>query len=370
MNSHEWIPYHIIAANAHIDLNVQHSIPMEELLYIGDTLIDDCIQENQSPKLLKDILDGRIQTKSAHKFISQVEKVPEWVDYDSIQRGQSVYWKNIAAIHFILLYGALAGGYAVSRMNQVLIKTGYLSDSKRNFKRLIDTARMIYDVMSDKDALKVGNRGWKSVLQVRFMHGLVRYRQKSNTDKVIPINQTDMIATILAFQIVVIIGLPDFWIHLSPQEKQDYTHLWRYVAYLIGVEEDYNVLSGGVHASASFFKEYSEKCMFKLSCKDSIHLDFTPDNSGIGLTKILLESVSEHSPLPLGLNYALARFFMKKRLADALHIPKSHWSLEYKVFSLRLLFLFLGLIAYIPFFTDILLESRKRAFGKMLKVIK
>lgn len=39
--------------------------------------------------------------------------------------------------------------------------------------------------------------------------------------------------------------------HLSPGEAEDYTHLWRYIAYLMGVMDKYNPCESLQHSRAS-----------------------------------------------------------------------------------------------------------------------
>lgn len=45
----------------------------------------------------------------------------------------------------------------------------------------------------------------------------------------IPINQEDMCVTLLAFQFNVLSTIEQFGVHLTQQEKEDFTHLWRYI---------------------------------------------------------------------------------------------------------------------------------------------
>lgn len=134
--------------------------------------------------------------------------------------------------------------------------------------------------------LEPGGEGWKSVLAVRFLHCSVRKRQtlvtEDGTSSIVPINQTDLvrpfsiayrpiigtkervlqIGTLLGFQSSVIIGLTRLWTHLTPQERNDYTHLWRYLGYLIGIKEEYNPLAHGFMASLGSFRDYLELCTY------------------------------------------------------------------------------------------------------------
>jgi hypothetical protein len=210
----------------------------------------------------------------------------------------------------------------------VLDATSYMTkDTDKTFKRMVETLEMVIDCIDDDDALKLGNRGFNSVLKVRFLHSRIRLHllktsgkrnknaeetvggseeqpmgscpfhqgfhvisksaenQKSNvvsevviegTETVIkssnvstkdnkdtvkiahnsvigrpdwntkeygfPINQEDMVATLLSFSVVVLDVIEEFSVSgsLSREDKEAYIHLWRYIGYLIGVNEDLN----------------------------------------------------------------------------------------------------------------------------------
>ena len=135
-----------------------------------------------------------------------------------------MFWRHAPAIQIILLFGTLVGGFSSPRINRVLIKTGYLSNPHKIYRRLLETAQMVNEVMFP-DALHPGASGWESIIRVRFLHAMVRFRQKRHKlpqlyDE-LPINQTDQIGTILGFQCTVITGLTFFGIKLSARCELD-----------------------------------------------------------------------------------------------------------------------------------------------------
>jgi len=53
----------------------------------------------------------------------------------------------------------------------------------------------------------------------------------------IPINEEDMVATLLAFSVNALLGCELFLrMKLSDQERLDYLALWRYLGWLLGVD--------------------------------------------------------------------------------------------------------------------------------------
>ena len=103
---------------------------------------------------------------------------------------------------------------------KVLDATGYLTEqSDRTFRRLNETFEMVLDSLESIEAMQVGGRGWRSILRVRLLHSSVRLRilSKSTSSSSssngrtwrsekdgLPINQEDMMGTLLAFSINVL----------------------------------------------------------------------------------------------------------------------------------------------------------------------
>ena len=237
-------------------------LDLESLANIGDQFADEFVhQHGKMPpqQVLDKLLEAPPGEESA--LLKQVRAVPEWVDFDAIERAQRLFWIHHIPITICLFNGSLAGGFAADRMNQVLIKTGHLASSKITKQRVLETAQMILDIMQP-NGLDVDNRGWRAVLVTRLIHAQVRLRLRAKITDSVPINQADMLATIGGFQSVVILGLTKFGIRWTHQQREDFTHLWRYVAFLIGVEEEFNILSLGFVPSVAFIKDYIEKCKY------------------------------------------------------------------------------------------------------------
>ena len=68
-----------------------------------------------------------------------------------------------------------------------------------------------------------------------------------------PINQEDMAVTLLAFSFNVLHGI-ELTLNkpLSATDQSDYLHLWRYIGWLMGVEDDRNPCAGTVRINNQF----------------------------------------------------------------------------------------------------------------------
>ncbi|KAI9346067.1 hypothetical protein DFJ73DRAFT_796821 [Zopfochytrium polystomum] len=170
--------------------------------------------------------------------------LPEWVNVEQIERASIFHWERIGMIYMILLHGSLGGGFGVPRVDQVLNATGRLgsTDHKRALRRLVETTDMITNSFhSDvRQLTEVGGIGWRSNVKVRLIHASIRYRlhAKLRDDSHVPINQTDMVATLLSFSTVVLVAMLKLGYRPTRQELDDYSAAWRYIGFLNGVQDN------------------------------------------------------------------------------------------------------------------------------------
>ncbi|KAJ1325217.1 oxygenase MpaB family protein [Microdochium nivale] len=182
-------------------------------------------------------------------FWDEVDTVPEWVNWEQIERGQKVFWRYAGASITSLTYLSLLGGMAGGRIVETLDRTGGFSASVVR-RRLLETTQHTFAVHKDLESLQPGGQGWESSVRVRLLHTSVRRRimalaaQKPEYYDVasfgIPINDLDCIGTINTFSAATVyMGLPRQGIVLRRQEELDYLAVWRYVAYLMGTPHDW-----------------------------------------------------------------------------------------------------------------------------------
>lgn len=170
--------------------------------------------------------------------------LPGWADQRQITLAEDVFLRYGPEYSMALLARGLAVGY-VTNVSKVLTSTGYLASDVKvgTAKRLLETAQFVFDVM-DRDALKPGGRGLKSILKVRFIHSMVRYhlaKQGWDDERYgIPINQEDMSGTILTFGVAALLGLERLGVALNRDEQDAIVHFWAIVGHVIGVDEALN----------------------------------------------------------------------------------------------------------------------------------
>ncbi|KAG0229274.1 hypothetical protein BGW42_001668 [Actinomortierella wolfii] len=187
------------------------------------------------------------ESNAPRKFLEEVMHIPDWVDWDRIARGQSVFWRYVMYISVGLVHFSLAGGFNAPKFTKVLTSTGYLAGNGTK-ARILETGQFVFDVMRSIDYLKPGSgEAWKSIIQVRFLHSQVRCKlsrlSKAHSkfynieEHGVPINQEDMAATIFSLSTAMWRFMETrLGVHMSMEDREDYLQVWRYVGYFMGVD--------------------------------------------------------------------------------------------------------------------------------------
>lgn len=174
------------------------------------------------------------------RFFEAVEQPPAWLDRARLARGVTASALSGKTGMRVLRDLGLMAGYRASAINRTLVMTGALERGAA--KRVAETTKWWMDCTT-QGALEHGAAAFRTTLQVRLIHALVRrqLRQREDWDTTrwgLPINQLDMQATYLAFSVLFLLGQRGLGTLISRQEAEDVMHLWRYIGWLMGVEEE------------------------------------------------------------------------------------------------------------------------------------
>jgi hypothetical protein len=174
------------------------------------------------------------------RLIESCAVVPWWVDWARVDRGGRLLLRSGILGGIVLGAKALIGGYAAPGGNKPLVLSGQLAE--RAAARLSETSRFVQAV-SRPGGMRPGRDGWAITVRVRLMHAEVRRMVHSSgrwrpREWGAPINQHDMVATILLFSAVTMDGLRQLGLRIDSDEADDAVHLWRWVGHVIGVEPE------------------------------------------------------------------------------------------------------------------------------------
>ncbi|HWJ80696.1 MAG TPA: oxygenase MpaB family protein [Nocardioides sp.] len=181
-------------------------------------------------------------------FMAEVERVPDWVDWDLVERGGEVFrllGRNAADV---LLQLSLVGGYRFGGPTDLLVATGGLTGDM-TLRRLAETQKWGAS-LTGAEALRPPapgrppGEGWRLTVHVRAMHALVNaaFEPQWDTERWgLPINQTDQASTLGLFDGVLIMGSRALGVPIGSADSRALMHLWKWVGHLMGVHEDFLV---------------------------------------------------------------------------------------------------------------------------------
>lgn len=180
------------------------------------------------------------------EFFDHVDATPPWLDRALMDEGGKSAQAAGMVGFYVLRDMALMGGYAYfSSMNQTLAATGALH--KDVALRLAETGKWLDDVIKPNGLERFGD-GFITTIRVRMVHALVRRALQTKKDWDaqtwgVPINQVDMLATYLAFGPAAVMGARLFGVPVRKRESEAAMHMWRYIGWLSGVQEQWLALT-------------------------------------------------------------------------------------------------------------------------------
>ena len=176
--------------------------------------------------------------QSFRAFFDHVERVPVWADWEAIDRGGDALLRAGPLGGIVLGVRSLVLGYASPGGNKPLVFSGRLNEQA--MRRLNETARFV-QATCKRGGLRPFADGYQITLKVRVIHAQVRRmllqsgRWRSETWGE-PINQHDMLGTLLLFSIILLDGLRKLGARISPEDGERYMQLWKYSGHLVGVD--------------------------------------------------------------------------------------------------------------------------------------
>jgi len=106
----------------------------------------------------------------------------------------------------------------------------------------METSRFVMNVLSENSFGDEGS-GIVTIQKVRLLHASIRYYLKKHSwDSPTlgePINQQDMLGTLMSFSALVIEGLEMLNINWNNEEKDAYIHCWNIAGHILGVKPDF-----------------------------------------------------------------------------------------------------------------------------------
>jgi ER-bound oxygenase mpaB/B'/Rubber oxygenase, catalytic domain len=254
-------------------------------------------------------------TPAFEAFLDEKPDPPIWVDPAMVAAGQERFARWGSHVFTALYAAALPSAYACWRGVQVLGLTARLeTDTKR---RLNETAQFHLDVM-EAGGLEPGGRGYSDTRHVRLMHAAVRWLIR-NDPRVhwdpawgTPINQEDLLETLLTFTEIVFEVFDRTGIVYTEDDANAYLHVWSLIGHYLGIRADLLPLT---RSQTSVLMPIVRRRQFGSS------------ESGRALMTALLEQGTRLAPPGLrGLPATTVRYYVGDATADLLGVPNADWT--------------------------------------------
>ncbi len=229
----------------------EHVDAMAQGLLDGDPLADAVITElfansghkwNDIVSALDDpaLVDAELLSSAPafRAFLERASTPPHWFDPALARAGADAWWR-FGSLQSSTLYQSLIYGYQARGFTRPLAATGRLTEG--TWDRVQATARWV-TLATAPGLMDVGAGGWVETLRIRLVHAMVRHHLHATGDWDdntwgVPINQTYSQLTITAGFLALPLRIAkDFGIHYSRADLEAITHLWRWIGWVMGVE--------------------------------------------------------------------------------------------------------------------------------------
>jgi ER-bound oxygenase mpaB/B'/Rubber oxygenase, catalytic domain len=164
------------------------------------------------------------------------------VDADKMRLAHGLFARYGAEISGALLFAALPQTYAARHGVDVLASTGALKSNLR--RRIRGTAQFLIAVMMGAESSDQAKMFWSrdsprpalhATLGLRLFHHAVRLELANRVKPDVPINQADLLATVLTFTISTFEVLERYGITWTEEEQEAYFYAWGQIGDRLGI---------------------------------------------------------------------------------------------------------------------------------------
>ena len=254
------------------------------------------------------------------EFFADTRDLPPGVERARLRRGEDVFLTHAFSAALVLLAKSLPAGYAAPSLALVLNISGDLIRSP--YRRLLGVLQMVVNVCASR-GFESGGRAVVTAQKLRLLHEGVRHIARRRMPDFearygVPVNHEDMLATILGFSYLALMGCRQLGVGLTREAEEDYWYVWRVFAQCMGL--DAARLPDDVDDAGAFYAAYARR--------HYVPAARNPD--GVALAAANLGMLRGLIPRPLrwlGLGVAPA-FYMRELLTEEecarVGIPRVH----------------------------------------------
>jgi hypothetical protein len=222
------------------------------------------------------------------RYLDLTDRLPDWHDADLVARGEAVYACYGPECMLVLLLRSLPAGYVQSHVATTLHRTSRMTEESGSLdqltRRVLETLQFLIYVMTP-GSLTHGGVGVQAAQKVRLIHAAIRTFSRDtggDANEPAPINQEELLMTMLTFSVLVVDGLRAMGVRLDAKDEEGILHMWRLVGHVIGIRDEY------LPATMKDARELWEVIYRR---------NWGPTPSGVELTRALLDYVRSITPM-------------------------------------------------------------------------
>jgi hypothetical protein len=218
-----------------------------------------------------------------------------------------------------LFAASLPSAYAGWQGVGVLARASELAEQETVARRIAETGQMLLDI-TRPGALERGGVGYQRIIQVRMLHAAVRAVLLGRdapggrwpAANGVPVNQEDLLATLMTFTVIVFRALDRMGIDVTAKDQEAYLHLWAVAGHLLGITE-----AKRLRRQPHDVGDQTTKLQKSLQARSA---------DGRLLMSVLLREMELAMPLGwLRVPRTVVRFLIGDRVADLVGVPGAAW---------------------------------------------
>lgn len=302
-----------------VDLYLEH-------LHMGDPFADNLVEcfedmpRREGYRMLMQAIDGGIDSvdgppEELVALFEQLDRVPEWVDWDRMRTGSAKILQNALLPTLSLVVYALPYSYLATGNKPLVFSTSLIHNTARRY----GTTTKFFTEVFMPGAMRRHADGFKFTVLTRVYHARVR-RQILRSGKWdpslgVPLNQAHMAMGTIILSFFVPHGIRRLGGRIGPTDMEGIMLIWRYVGHLFGIDP-----------RMSFTSEEEARRLIEVGYS----LEFDLDEDAARLSQALVRATPEILGIRnrrlasnlVGILFSLSRKLLGDHMADRLGYPK------------------------------------------------
>ena len=272
---------------------------------------------------------------------------PPWLDRQLFKEGQEFIKRHVFVV-LLAQHVSLVNGFALNNLLQPLVFTKQSDTPMKSLRRYVATAYHIFAWMLGDIWGFPDSQASDSIQKVRSMHRKVA--TEMNNSGCYPhlcVSQYDMAQVMFGFMGVVICHPEKYGIQPTIRELHAFSHVWRGIAYSLGVEDSFNLCQEDFACTKATCDEALQHGIYKILLPA---LKNPPDGYDV-MTQAYVDGVNLPSRLPTVSRESTICFMLENvGLDSSRYLQLQGWD-HVRYYYLRLL---VTLVRYLPLFERVM----------------